>query len=204
MLVGEDETGVRYLYFDNNRRQFQTIAHPAFPGRIYTAPYRSLLIGLDFVPNPKTVLILGGGGCAFPRYLHSQLSSIERIDVVEIDPIVVDAAISCFAVKTDDVLHVHIADAIEFVKQPPCKYDWIVVDIGDVISAPSLQQVPEFLAGVKAALTDKGCATANIWFKRHTAAVADHMLDIYLDVFPQVFSLPVQGYNNQIIVGALE
>jgi spermidine synthase len=93
-------------------------------------------------PNPKTVLVIGGGDGGIVREIgkHSQ---IRQIDLVEIDPVVINAS-KDFLPKSslgfkEPRLTVYNEDGAEFVKSRPDGYDLIIIDSPDPIgSATSL------------------------------------------------------------------
>jgi spermidine synthase len=121
---------------------------------------------LKFVPNPKAVLILGLGG-GTEAHLFSRRSPDIAIDVVEIDPVIVQVGKRFF--KLDDIsnLQIVVADALKVVKDPsdyPLRfpqYDLLVADayVGDRIP-PGLDE-EWFLRGLKSLLTPRGVAVFN-------------------------------------------
>jgi spermidine synthase (EC 2.5.1.16) len=91
-------------------------------------------VPLHLHPDPRRVLIIGGGDCGAAREV-AKYSKVERIDLVEIDERVVKA---CFAhlkeiagEAPDPRIHFFFADGIEFVKNKENIYDVIIVDSSD-------------------------------------------------------------------------
>jgi len=120
------------------------------------------LLNLD---RPKTALVIGGGDGGVLRELCKH-SSIEHIDMAEIDQGVVDTCrehmpeLSAGAFE-DPRVHLHITDAFEFVKRAPHKYDLIVADSTDVYEEEdgglSEQLFTDaFYADCRAALNENG------------------------------------------------
>ncbi|KAM7488923.1 hypothetical protein LguiB_026407 [Lonicera macranthoides] len=61
-------------------------------------------------------IVIGLGAGLLPMYLHKSLPFL-YIEVVELDPVVLDLAKDYFGFKEDEHLKVHITDGIEFVKE---------------------------------------------------------------------------------------
>ncbi|MBS1716695.1 MAG: polyamine aminopropyltransferase [Armatimonadetes bacterium] len=83
---------------------------------------------------PKRALIVGGGDGGVLRQLCRH-SSLERIDMVEIDQMVIDACEKHFPISKgafqDKRLSLHVEDAFQFVKRAEQPYDLIVMDSTD-------------------------------------------------------------------------
>ncbi|KAL0408616.1 UNVERIFIED_CONTAM: Spermidine synthase 1 [Sesamum radiatum] len=96
------------------------------------------------IPNPKKVLVIGGGDGGVLREV-SRHSSVEKIDICEIDKMVVDVSKQFFprvAVGFDDSrVTLHIGDGVAFLKAvPEGTYDAVIVDSSDPIGSAIFQQ----------------------------------------------------------------
>ncbi|RZC79732.1 hypothetical protein C5167_042307 [Papaver somniferum] len=129
---------------------------------------------LGSIPNPKKVLVIGGGDGGVLREV-SRYSSAEQIDICEIDGMVVDVSKQFFpalAVGFEDPrVNVHIGDGVAFLKAvPEGTYDAVIVDSSDPIGpAQELFEKP-FFASVAKALRPGGvvCTQAeSIWLHMH-------------------------------------
>lgn len=122
-------------------------------------------IPLASVSSPRRALVVGGGDGGVIRELCRH-STIEHIDMVEIDAGVVEACREAMPFVSagafdDPRLHVWIEDAFAFVKQATDPYDLIVVDCTDVYeeeeSALSMDLfTPEFYSDLARLLSDGG------------------------------------------------
>ena len=87
-------------------------------------------------PNVKNVLVIGGGDGGTVREL-TRYPFIEKIDMVEIDKLVVDVSIEYLPITSsklsDPRVNLYFEDGIEFVKNAKHKYDLILVDSTDPI-----------------------------------------------------------------------
>ncbi|KAG4924408.1 Spermidine synthase 2 [Glycine soja] len=122
------------------------------------------------IPNPKKVLVIGGGDGGVIREVAHH-SSVEKIDICEIDKMVVDVSKQYFpdvAVGYDDPrVTLHIGDGVAFLKEvPEGTYDAVIVDSSDPIGpAQELFEKP-FFSSVAKALRPGGvvCTQAeSIW-----------------------------------------
>ncbi|KAG6506835.1 hypothetical protein ZIOFF_032167 [Zingiber officinale] len=107
------------------------------------------------IPNPRKVLVIGGGDGGVLREV-SRYSSVEQIDICEIDKMVIDVSKQFFphlAVGYKDPrVTLHIGDGVAFLKAvPEGTYDAIIVDSSDPIGpAQELFEKPFFESIAKA------------------------------------------------------
>lgn len=139
------------------------------------------------IESPKNVLVVGGGDGGVLREI-ARHNSVELIDICEIDQLVIDVSKKFFpdlAVGFEDPrVHLHVGDAIEFLKQAPeGKYDAIIVDSSDPVGpAQELVERP-FFETIAAALRPGGilCNMAeSMWL--HTHLIQD-LLSICRGIF---------------------
>ncbi|NP_001312037.1 putrescine N-methyltransferase 1 [Nicotiana tabacum] len=139
-------------------------------------PYTEMIVHLPLgsIPNPKKVLIIGGG-IGFTLFEMLRYPSIEKIDIVEIDDVVVDVSRKFFpylaANFNDPRVTLVLGDGAAFVKAAQAGYyDAIIVDSSDPIGpAKDLFERPFFEAVAKA-LRPGGvvCTQAeSIWLHMH-------------------------------------
>ncbi|KAG6500504.1 hypothetical protein ZIOFF_040350 [Zingiber officinale] len=126
------------------------------------------------IPNPKKVLVIGGGDGGVLREV-SRYSSVEQIDICEIDKMVIDVSKQFFpkmAVGYEDPrVNLHVGDGVAFLKDVlEGTYDVIIVDSSDPIGpAQELFEKPFFQLVAKA-LRPGGvvCTQAeSIWLHLH-------------------------------------
>jgi spermidine synthase len=123
--------------------------------------------GLLLSGNPRKVLILGLGGGVIPREMHGYFPEA-RIDVVEIDAEVVEAARRFFFFQPDERLRVYVSDGRAFVcrqaaMRPRPAYDMIILDAFNDEYIPLHLATREFLHQVAAILDPKGVVVANVF-----------------------------------------
>ncbi|KAJ7553805.1 hypothetical protein O6H91_06G113800 [Diphasiastrum complanatum] len=107
------------------------------------------------IPNPKKVLVVGGGDGGVLREV-SRHKSIEKIDICEIDKMVVDVSKQYFpdiAIGFEDPrVNLRIGDGVAFLQEAPAgTYDAIIVDSSDPIGpAQQLFERPFFQSMARA------------------------------------------------------
>ncbi len=161
-------------------------------------------------PNPKNILVIGGGDGGTMRELLRH-PEVEHIDLVEIDRLVVEKSIEYFpkiASEFDNPkLSVHYKDGIEFVKNPPMKYDIVLIDSTDPIGpAVGLYEKP-FYEDVYDCLTDEGliCAQAesSLLTPERVKGMREKLLTIYNRVLIYISFIPsYPGGQWAFIIGS--
>ena len=98
--------------------------------------------------RPRSVLVLGGGGMALPRFLALTRKGV-HVHVVEIDADVVAIAEDFFRGQSpqDDEcesrLHVHVTDGCQFVREAARRrqrFEAVVVDVSSSATGPQPQR----------------------------------------------------------------
>lgn len=121
-----------------------------------------------FCPHQERALIvgLGGGGMIhFLRHYDPQL----QIDVVEIDPVVVDVADKYFGIRSDEKLKIAAADGFEHLAKTETVYDVIYLDAflkpsaaTDSTGVPLRMRTIEFYRQVQKKLKPGGVVAFNL------------------------------------------
>jgi tetratricopeptide (TPR) repeat protein len=130
----------------------------------YVQIYAAVTHLLSQDKNKLSVLVIGGGGYVFPRYVEEVWPG-SRIDVVEIDPRVTKAAMQAFGLKTDTPINTFTMDARNYVNQlaeqerteeQETRYDFIYEDALSDYSIPYQLTTKEFNDKIARILTDSG------------------------------------------------
>ena len=144
-------------------------------------------------PRQEHVLIVGLGGGGMIHFLR-RFSPQTRIDVVEIDPDVIQLANEYFGVRPGDGVEIIATDGLKFLAQTSNKYDVIYLDAflkpsedTDATGAPLALRTRQFYRQVQSALNPDGLVAFNL--NLHDGVVAD-LRDIILS-FPQTYMFPL-------------
>jgi spermidine synthase len=196
--VTERADGLRTLYIGGGRAR-QSAIYPGRPMHLELAYTRVGAVGLALVPPDGRILFVGLGGGAMPMYAR-QLLPDARIDVVEINPVVVDVAQRYFGFEPDQRMTVHTDDGRAFIEAaPPGSWDLVVLDAFSDSEIPMALATRQFLEAVRSRLTAEGVVASNV----HTSAPEyPSMLATYDAVFDQLRLLRVARRQQQIVLAA--
>lgn len=111
-------------------------------------------------------LVLGLGGGDVIRILAEKYSGV-KIDCVELDPVMIEAAEKFFNIRHIPKLQIIQADAYKYMKKNRRKYDLIVTDLFIGKYNPEIFRKKDFLSFLKKGLIDQGLAVYNSHFKAH-------------------------------------
>ena len=112
-------------------------------------------------PNPKKVLVIGGGDGGTVREVVRH-DTVEKVEMVEIDGMVVDVCkkylpeISSALNEPNPKLDLKIGDGIQHMADATNEYDVIIVDCSDPIGPGEGLFTPEFYRNVYKALKEDG------------------------------------------------
>ncbi len=134
-------------------------------------PYQSVFPYTDafhvaalFDPAPERAVFLGAGGGIGPRDFAEVYPSLSRIDVVDVDPLVLEVAEKYFYLEPSERVRVHADDARMFLRRPgQGPWDLVVLDaftIGGRI--PFHLATEEAFRELRDRLTDDGVLVMNI------------------------------------------
>jgi spermidine synthase len=199
LVVSEDANGLRSLRFEMFGAR-QSVVKPGDPDHLELAYARALPAVLTWTAEPRRILVVGLGGGTLPMFLHRHLARAE-IDVVEIDPAVVEVARSHFGFQEDARLRAHVGDGRRWIERTRGRYDLIVVDAFSAHDVPYALATREFLQAVHRALAEDGVVVANMW-GRLANPLYDDMVATYLSVFPAVSVMDVVGSGNRLVLAS--
>src|SRR5436309_15068076 len=127
--------------------------------RLIYSRYTSL--GFTFRPDAKRILIIGLGGGSIPKKLQKEFPALE-IDVVEIDPEVIQIAKNHFNVRESNRLHLHAQDGRLYLTRTANQYDIILLDAYYADAMALDLATREFFALAQRKLPPDGIVVANL------------------------------------------
>ena len=168
------------------------------------------------IPNQTNVLCLGSGGGIFPRIYFEKMFSINKefkMDVVEIDPIMIDIAKKYFYFYENKNIKCYIDDARIFLNRIAIEknkyYNIIFVDIYQENSGIPFQIITkEAFSKMKQVLSEDGIVVINV-----VSAIEGKKSQVYRaiyktmqEVFPEVKAFRIEPkstkeFQNIILVG---
>jgi spermidine synthase len=116
-------------------------------------------IPLTIHPNPKKVLIIGGGDCGVAREA-AKYESVEQIDMVEIDEMVVKVCKEHLPEVSGNLSDPRVnfiyADGVKFAAEKENEYDVIIVDSSDPVGPAEQLFSKSFYESLHRALKEDG------------------------------------------------
>ena len=161
---------------DAGNATVETLMDLREPHRLQHQYSHTLMAGLLYAPNPSEALLVGLGGGAVVRFLEHELPAL-RLDVVDIDPVVVDIARDYFGTRAGSRTRIFARDAYEYMQHAEARYDIVFLDAhlkpgegNDASGQPLRLKSAAFLRNLKARLRPGGVAVFNLMAGPHTAA----------------------------------
>ncbi len=112
------------------------------------------------INKKNSMLILGGGAFTLPQHLAAEYPG-STIDVVEIDPVLVDIAREHFYYRAPSNVNEIFNDARQYVNSTKSKYDIIIVDVYGDTSVPFSLLTREYGDQIARILNDDGHVLVN-------------------------------------------
>jgi len=157
-VVDNTAEGIRYMFLNDMPHSLMYLNGSTKAASRYT-DYFNLAFG--FNPGITDVLFIGGGGFSGPKQFLEQYPWV-NVDVVEIDPFVVEAAYTYFYVPRDEPrLRVYTMDGRSFLDQAG-SYDLVVLDAYSHTYVPFHLMTLEFHQLLRRHLNEGGVLVSNL------------------------------------------
>ncbi len=154
-------------------------------------------------PNPRRVLVIGGGDGGTVREVLKH-RSVERCVLVEIDGLVVEASRKHIpqtaGALCDTRAHVLIDDGVKFVAQTSETFDVVIVDSTEPFGPAAELFGPTFYKNVKRILTADGVVASQAGSPFYEISTIKNLFKITTKIFPIV---EVCLFNNLTYPGGL-
>lgn len=185
----EDRGDSRFLRFDDSWQSGMYLHDPVAARFEYTDVMHA---GWALNPGARRVLLVGLGGGSIPKRVLASYPDV-RVDVVELDPEVVEVARRFFALPSDPRLRIFIDDGRRFLRRASGPYDLVLLDAYFADSIPFHLTTVEFLEELRSRLAPDGVAVANLIGAAEgpRSKLLRAMYRTYRQVFPQVYLLQV-------------
>ena len=183
----------RTLYLDGQRHSAMDLNDPDRHVFSYTRYFHMPYLFVDDPDEIDRVLFVGGGGFTGPKRFVSEYDA--AVDVVEIDPEVIDTAEEYFAVEESDQLTVYNDDGRKFLRETDHTYDLIVLDAYKKDKVPFQLTTVEFMQLANDRLSADGMLFANL-ISAPTGPASEFYRAEYRtmeQVFPQVYGFSTAG-----------
>ncbi|XP_030627442.1 eEF1A lysine and N-terminal methyltransferase isoform X1 [Chanos chanos] len=168
------------------------------------------MLGMGSIANkelPVSVLVVGLGGGSLPQFVRDFVPHVQ-VEVVELDPEVLEVAQTWFGFETDDRLKVTLGDGLQHISTLESEggqsYDVIIFDVdskdptlGMSCPPPAFVEMA-VLERVRKLLTPRGVFMLNL-VCRDSALRQAALADVRA-VFPCVFSRSIEGEVNEVLL----
>jgi spermidine synthase len=148
---------LRVLRFSRNRQSTMYLDAP-FDTDLEYAAYMHAPLAIK--PDATRALVIGLGGGSVVKRMWRDYPEM-RLDVVELDPEIVDAAHRYFALPEDERISIFVGDGRAFVEETPDTYDIVLVDAFDEDRVPRPLTTEEFMRAVRDRLGSGGVIAYN-------------------------------------------
>jgi spermidine synthase len=172
-LVAHVETEYNNVYISKNgpllamttmvakRWLFESIVNLKDPDDL-TVPYSKLMpAGLLYPEKLQRILMIGLGAGSISTYLGRAMPDVQ-IDVVELDPGIIDAGKKYFGLQETDKVHYIESDGRVYLNRNKEPYDLIILDAYRELGVPFHMLTREFYTLVKDRLAPGGAVAANV------------------------------------------
>ena len=198
-----DENGKRTLSFNGSWETTMSLTNPLTGHFEYTEYFQMPWL---WNTNIHHVLMEGLGGGSTPRAYQHYYTNV-MVDVVEIDPVVVEVAKKYFTVAESPTLKINIQDGRVFLRQTTNVYDVILMDAYSTTrygsSLPRQLVTKEFFELASQHLSTNGVLAYNVigQMQGFRATVIGAIYRTMNQVFPQVYMFPADESQNIVIIG---
>lgn len=188
-----DFGGVRTLYLNG-------LPHSAMylnGSREHVFPYtRYFALGFIFKEDAREVLFIGGGGFSGPKRFLQDYPDV-HIDVVEIDPDVIEVARLYFDLRDDPRLTVYNEDGRRYLQRTEKHYDIVVLDAYSKSYVPFHLMTLEFFELLHKRLSDDGVIISNLISSLvgDTANLFWAEYRTISQVFPSIYIFPTSDFG---------
>ncbi len=198
-IIVAEGNGTRCMTF-GRRNALQTCIRLEQPQRLMMPYTRGLFAGLFANPQAQRILVIGLGGGVIPKAMR-HIDPTMQIDVVELDPAVVEVAKQYFGYREDARMRTFVSDGRVFVRaqrRAAVHYDLVIIDAYEKVYVPEHMLTQEFISEVKSLLTPGGVIAANTFSR---GALSQYEAATYQSVFGATQIVDVEGLNRIILAG---
>ena len=197
---------VRTLHFvrDNGREVTESRVNLDQPEQVMLAYAKGMFASYLYKPAQNRVLIVGLGGGSMVHFIAHHDPECQ-IDVIEIDPVVVELAAEYFDVKSGKNLDVITVDGFEYLRETEQIYDVIYMDaflkpseVTDSTGIPQRLKTLEFFKTIQTKLVPDGLVVFNLNSHRDL----ENDLETIKTTFAQTAEFDCPGSRNLVVVAS--
>jgi len=190
---------------DSGQEVVETTVNLSKPHILRSGYTRYMFLSYLYRAKQEKVLIVGLGGGAMVHFLRHYDPNVS-IDVVEIDPVVVQVADKYFGVRNTEKVKIETADAMKYLQESEAKYDVIYMDAflkpsadTDSTGVPLKLKTAQYYKMVQQRLNPGGLVAFNI---NPHAKVGEDIKEIQ-SAFPQVYVYQLPRSAGYVVFASL-
>ncbi|MCI0572309.1 MAG: fused MFS/spermidine synthase, partial [Myxococcaceae bacterium] len=184
----------RTLRFDRPDGHCQCTSLKSQPHAVPMPSIRVAAAGLALTAGRSHALVIGLGGGTLPTLLRRCLPRME-VDVVEVNPVVVDVARRFFGLRLSARLRVRVEDGARFIRRMGTLYDFILLDGFSGVGIPEQLKKAAFFEDALRRLAPGGVVVVNIALE--TEEAKERVFATFSRAFPHTARLlgPLESAN---------
>lgn len=200
------EYNTRTLWFvrDSGEEVVESQVDLNHPWNLLVEYTRFMFMSYLFRPAPERVLIVGLGGGSMVHFLNHYDRKV-KIDVIEIDEVIVKAAKRYFGIREGGNLKIMVRDGFEYLTKAEARYDVIFMDAflkpsgqTDDTGVPMRLKTLEFYRQIQKRLTPDGVVVFNL----NPHAGQDEDVKTIRQAFPNIYVFQLR-FNGLVVVASM-
>jgi spermidine synthase len=201
------EGNIRTLWFvrDNGEEVVESQQDLSRPHELLVDYTRFMFLSYLFRPKQEKVCIVGLGGGSMVHFLKHYDPKV-KVDVVEIDPVIVSVAEKFFGVKSGGSVNIITKDAFEYLPKTDARYDVIYMDAflkpsraTDEPGVPLRLKTIRFYKDVQKKLNPDGLMVFNL----NPHSKIDEDVKTIREAFAQTYVFHLPNFGGLVVVGSL-
>ena len=182
-----EEREVRVLYLDALVHSYVDTDDPLFLHYSYERVFGDLATMVAHNDPEADTLFIGGGGYTMPKFMETLFPGT-RLEVVEIDPEVLEVAFEYLALRPDTGIVTYTEDARTKLQElPKGKYEYVVGDAFNDVSVPYHLTTLEFNEMVRGLLSEDGVYAINVVDRMYSGRFLRSVVHTFQRSFPHVY-----------------
>ena len=161
--------------------------------------YIQRLFEIVLSARPERVLVIGGGAFTLPKAILER-TSVECVDVVEVDPELIPIAEHYFALPRDQRLKIFTMDGREYIDScDDASYDVIIIDAFNEYNIPRSLMSNDAAAHYARILTKKGLVAMNFigFYRGMRTGSTRELAEAFHSVLPRVALFPADTHDSK-------
>ena len=192
----DDEGLIKTMTLDHLVHSYVKMGEPSYLGYQHEE-IQGELVRYARAQGETNVLVIGGGGYTFPRWVEYMLPDVS-VEVVEIDPGVTEVAHRELGLSRQTAIKSHHMDGRQFIREkaPKRLYQLVIQDAVNDLSVPTHLMTKEYNEAVKATLAPGGAYLLTLIDSIRHGELWRAAVTTMRESFPHVVMLAPNGFAD--------